>query len=262
MSQITQKGATSGLALQAGGTFQTSTDANFNTVVGTRFDLSDGREVMLVSNGATAIGTSGVLCQDAAIVANHQGLVVTAFTAYSANGNTPASVTVTLGATALIQNQYQGGFLLVDSGPGIGQTLRIASNPAAVLSATGVVITLEDGPNTALTTSSTVCLIPPHGANIVINPTTSTGAIAGVTLYPLAVGQIAGGTAGTLVGFIATKGLVACLSDASVATVGQGVAPSITTVGAVTVTSGTQATVGYANQTGVSAKARSIFLDV
>ena len=60
MSRITQRGATGALSLQANGSFQTSTDGNLATLVGTRWDLSDGREVMFVSVGATAI-TNGSL---------------------------------------------------------------------------------------------------------------------------------------------------------------------------------------------------------
>lgn len=266
MSQITNYGATGPLALQANGTFQSSSDGNLQTLVGTRWALSDGREVMLVSAGATAIQTAGLLVQDAAIVANHQGVAVTAFTAYSSNGNIPAQVSVGTNATAMVANQYQGGFLLVDSGPGIGQTLRIAENPS-ITSATAGIITLEDGANVALTTSSTVCFIPPHGSNVVVNPTTPTGAPVGVTLYGLTAGQVAGGTSGIFnYGFVATKGIVSALSDATIATVGQAISPSTTTVGAVTLASGTNATlttvIGFANQTAVSAKARSVFIEL
>ena len=73
MSRITQKGATSPLALVANGTFQTSTDASLATLVGTRFDTSDGRELMLVQAGSVAV-VPGKLYQDAALVANHQNL--------------------------------------------------------------------------------------------------------------------------------------------------------------------------------------------
>lgn len=263
MSQITQKGATGAVALQAGGTYQNPTDPNLATLVGTRWDLEDGREVIFVSNGATAISTAGVLVQDAAIVSGHQGLVVTAVQAYSANGNVPATVTVTLGGSALSASQYQGGFLMVDSGPGIAQALLISSNPAALSSATGVVITLEDGPNTALTTSSTVCLIPAHGANVVTFPVTSTGAPVGVTLYPVAAGQAAGSTSGTpSYAFVTSKGLASSLSDSVVATAGQAITASTATAGATSLSIGSSAVLGYANQTAVSAKARSVFLNL
>ncbi len=255
MSFITERGATGALSLQAGGSFQSSTDANLASLVGTRYDLSDGREVILVGTSSATTVAAGTLYQDAAIVANHQNLGITAATAYSANGNVPASVTVTLGATTATVNQYQGGFLIVNAGTGIGQTLRIASHPAANASAT-CVVTLEDAPNTALSVStSKVCLLPPHGANIIINPVTATGAVTGVGLYPIAVSSY---------GFLASKGIVSAISDVAVASVGNNITPSTVTAGTVSLLGSTTgvATIGYANQTAVSAEARSVFIEV
>ena len=253
MSNITQKGQGGPLALVANGAFQTSTDSSLATLVGTRWDLSDGREVILASTPSGTAVVAGTLYQDAAIVANHQGLVVTATQVYSANGNTPATVTVTLGGTAATLNQYQGGFAVIDSGTGIGQTLRIASNPAQATTNGALVVTLEDGPAVALDTTSTVCLIPPHAANIVINPTTPTGAVAGVGLYAIPASSY---------GFLVSKGLVSAVSDSSVAAVGKAVSPSTGTAGAVTVFATSTAVIGYSQQTAVSAKARTIFLNV
>ena len=70
MSGITQKGATSGLSLTANGSFQSSTDSSLSTLVGTRWDLSDGREVILVSASSATTVASGKLYQDAAIITN------------------------------------------------------------------------------------------------------------------------------------------------------------------------------------------------
>jgi hypothetical protein len=261
MSNLTQRGATGPLALQAGGVFPVSNDTNLQSLVGTRWDTEDGREVIFVSVGATAVASSGVLCQDAAIIAAHQGLTVTAVQAYSANGNVPPTVTVTLGATALAASQYQGGFLIVDSGPGIGQTLVISNNPAALASATGVVITLEDSPNVPLTTASTVCLIPAHGSSVILNPTTQTNVPVGVTLYPLAAGTTA--IPGTSYAFLTSKGLTAVLSDVSAPGAGAQVTASATTAGAIAGSTGTGATfVGIAAQAGVSAKSRAVFVDL
>lgn len=250
MSRITQKGANGPIALVANGAFQTSTDTSLATLVGTRWDLSDGREVMLVKAGAVDL-VAGKLMQDAAIVANHQNLAVTAFTAYSANGNVPPQVTVTLGATAATANQYAGGFLVVNDNNGEGQTLRIASHPAAALSAS-LVVTLEDGPATALTTSSEVCLIPAHGNGVIVYPTTPTGATAGVTLYPITAASY---------GFITTKGLTSCLADGAV-TVGSQISPSNAVAGAIENGVIAQGFCGYANQAGVDTEYRTVFIDV
>lgn len=250
MSQITGQAQTGPLALQSGGTFQTSSDVNLATLVGTRWSLSDGREVILVSTSSTTIATAGQLYQDPAVISGHQSMTVTAVQAYSNNGNTPATVTVTLGASALTVNQYQGGYLLVNSSTGIGQTLRVASNPAALSSATGVVITLEDGPNTALTTSSTVCLLPPHGANVIQFPTTASNVPVGVAMYPIPVSTY---------GFLMCQGIVAAISDATAPAAGVSVGSSVVTAGTIG-TGGTS--VGVSVQAATSAQARGIFISV
>lgn len=250
MSRITQKSAVGPLALVANGTFQTSTDASLETLVGTRFDTSDGRELMLVQNGAVAM-VPGKLYQDAALVANHQNLAVTAYQAYSANGNVPAKVTVTLGATAATANQYAGGFVVVNDNNGEGQTLRIASHPAAD-SAGSLAITLEDGATTAITTASEVCLIPAHGNGVILAPTTLTGAVAGVSLYNVAAEAY---------GFVVTKGLVSCLADGVIA-IGAAISPSNAVTGAVESGVIGQGVVGNAAQAGVDTEYRTVFINV
>lgn len=257
MSRITQKGANGPLAFQANGQFQSSTDINLATLVGTRWDLSDGREVILVSNSAASATTVGQLYQDAAIVPNHQNIAVSSFTAYSNNGNVPASLVVTLGNTLITANQYQGGFVVVNDVTGEGQTLRIASHGAAAASGT-VSIVLEDGPNTALTSSSEVCLIPAHGANVVPFPIVATGAAVGIGLYPIP----AASTSAPSFGFMTSKGITSALSDAAVAPVGAGISQSVTIVGAVTLSNGTNAVIGYANQTAVSTEHRSVVVNL
>lgn len=228
------------------------------TMLGQRFHTEDGREVALALNGGVALA-SGLLVQHSPIVANHENLTVTAYSPVSAQTNQQATVTVTLGATAATAAQYQGGFAVVNAGTGKGQTLRIASNPAAALS-TSMVITLEDAPLVALDTSSKIDLIVAPYSGIVINPTTATASPAGVTLYPLAATT---GTVGTasyvpVYGFVQTQGIVGCLSDSIVASVGLGIMPSTTTAGCVTVATATGSRIGDAYQTSVSAENRAV----
>lgn len=251
MSRITQKGATGPLSLVANGAFQTSTDASLDTLVGTRWDLADGREVILVSTAAATTVAPGLLYQDAAIVPNHQDLTVTAYQAYSANGNVPAKVTVTLGATAATANQYAGGFLVVNDNAGEGQTLRIASHPAAD-SAGSLAVTLEEGASVTITTASQVCLIPAHGADIIINPTTITGAQVGVGLYTIAASSY---------GFLVSKGLTSALSAGAIG-VGLGISASGSVAGAFAVAAATTARLGYASQAGVDTEYRTLFVDL
>lgn len=259
MSSLTQKGTFAPLPLTANGTFQSSTDSALATLVGTRWDLSDGGEVILASTGASTTTAAGFLYQDAALVANHQGLVVTAFNAYGTSGgvanstSTLATVTATLGGTAATLNQYQGGFLLVQSSTGIGQTLRISENTAQASTTGAVVITLEDGPNVALTTSSVVSLIPPHGQNVIINPTTPSNVPVGIALYAIAPSSY---------GFLKVKGLVGAVSDASVASVGNSIAASTTTAGTVTLFVATKTYLGSAAITAVSAGTYPVWLNI
>ncbi len=243
MSRITNKGATAPLSL-----FQTSTDPSFSTFAGERFDLSDGREVVLVQAGGSNLA-SGVLVQASAIVANHQNIAVTA---YSAGSNaTPPRVTVTLGATAATANQYAGGFVVVNDNNGEGQTVKIASHPAADASAS-LVITLEDTPVTALTTASEVCLIANLYVGAIINPTTATNTPIGVTFYPIAT---------TLYGYLISKGPTSLLADGAL-TVGAAISPSNGTAGAAEDGVIVQGFIGRALQAGVTTEYRTVYVDL
>lgn len=254
MSRITQRGATGPLALQANGEFQTSTDSSLATLVGSRWDLSDGREVILVSASSATTVAPAYLYADAANIAAHQNMAITAIQTYSNNGNTPYKLTVTLGATAVTANQYQGGFVIVNAGTGIGQQLRIASHPAAALSSS-LVITLEDGPSTALATAdSKASLVTPHGKNVIINPTTATGAYTGFGLYAIAASSY---------GFLVTKGITAGVLDASGGiTIGGMVSPSNATAGCLELGVLAQGFVGNANIAGTTAEASSIIANL
>lgn len=236
MSRLTQKPAVLGLDL-----FQSTTDTAFSTMIGEKAVSSDGREFVLVYVGGSNIA-AGLLCQAPAIVANHQNIAVAAAAAAGAT-----SVTVTLGATAATANQYAGGYLVVNDATGEGQTLRIASHPAANLS-TALIVTLEDAVVTALTTSSEVCLIANPYNGIIVSPTTQTGVPVGVTLYAVTASTYA---------WIQTKGPVACLNNAGTA-VGLGLAPSATTAGALDTVAATTTQVATALQAGVSTEYRTV----
>ena len=259
MSYITDpKGAQFGL-------FNTTTDASCLTMVGQRFHTEDGRQVVLFQNGVVKLD-AGVLTQHSPIIADHQAISVVTYTAPNAQTGLPATLTATLGATKADENYYEGGFVVVNSGAGIGQTLRVtSSSPTA---STGVItITLEDAPLTALTSGSNICLIAAPYTGVVISPTTPTAGVSGVTLYDVdaSTANTYDGTSGKLTavgtpvfGFMVVNGVTSCLSDVSVAAVGLGVSRSVTTPGAITVAAATYATIGEAYQGGVSAESRAI----
>lgn len=224
MSRITQKGHGSPLSI-----FSTTTDLSLGTMVGTRWDLADGREVVLVQNAGTALG-SGVGVQGPAAQANAVGLspATTGTTGYSAAYPIAAAIggkviQIATGATAVLVNRFQGGYLNVVEGTGLGQTLKVSANLAANTTS-ALVITLEDAFTVATSTDSRFTLtINPYGSHygtdfttdgVIISPaTTLTGTIVGVSLYPIAA------TTATVAqfGFIQTKGPVAVLGSSTVA---------------------------------------------
>jgi hypothetical protein len=200
----------------------TTTDSSLATLVGVRFQSGDGREFVLVQNAGTAL-TAGVVVQGPAPVSTHNGCAVATAAATGA-----ASITITLGATSVTANQYQGGFAVVSAGTNAGLTLRVQSHLAATASGS-LVLNLEDPLSGNIDTStSKVTLTPnPYGSQngaaittngVIIAPSgTTTGDILGVSLYPIAASS---STAATY-GFIQSKGPVACLA-AGTATAGFG----------------------------------------
>lgn len=241
-----------------------STDSSLATLTGARFQLADGREVVLVQNAGTAL-VAGNLIQGPAQVANHQNIAVTAFSA--ATTNALATATVTLGATAATANQYQGGQLVVNAGTGIGQTLKVSGHPAALASGS-LVVTLEDNPAVALDATSKVCLrLNPHGSSngtdvrtdgVIICPTTLTGQVVGVSLtaVPASTSTVPS------FGFIQTRGPVACLNNGGTA-IGLDLMPSGTAAGAcATFVATTSTRIGTAVEAGVTTEARQIVVQL
>ncbi len=263
MSYISDfKGAAFSLFGVNGGT--TSNDASLATQVGQRFNTADYREVVLVQNGATALVAGNLIQAPASIGANHTGLAVV-------TTNWPigaTSIQVTAGGTAITANQYQGGFAVISAGTGLGQTLRIASNSSATSSGTCTIV-LEDPLSVALTTStSKVSLtLNPYGSQfgtalgtsgVIISPTTATGTTVGVTIYPIPATT----TSVLSYGFIQTRGLVACLNDATTA-IGLDLMPSTNTAGAVmTYVVATRNRVGTASIAGETTKAQLISIQL
>lgn len=252
MSRITQRGATGPIALTANGQFQqsaqsiqvyggTATDIELSTLLGSRWDLSDGREVRLVLAGASNLAAGKVMTAPAA-VSGQLEMAVTAFQAYSNNGNTPATVTVTNGSGAITANQYRGGLLMVNSGTGLGQTLKIASHPAINSLGSGT-FTLEDAPNTALSTDSTVSVYKNPCDSVILSDHTALQEPVGVSLYPVTAAYY---------GFVVSKGETACLNDGGWTT-GSAVSVSNGTDGAVENGVIAQGFVGFACEAGTTA---------
>lgn len=224
MSRLTQLGATGPLEL-----FQTSTDASLDTLVGSKFAAADGREFVIVQTAGTAIA-SGVVVQGPPAIANTGGLspATSSTTGYSASYPIAAAIggkviQLATGATAVLANQFQGGYLNTVESTGLGQTLKIQSNTAAATTA-AVVLTLEDAFTVATGTGTRFTLtLNPYGSRfgtdfstngVIISPaTTLTGQIVGVSLYPIAASSA---TVASF-GLIQTKGPCAVLGSSTVA---------------------------------------------
>lgn len=240
----------------------TSNDLSLSTEVGQPFRTADGRRFVLVQNAGTAL-VSGVLVQSpASIGANHTGLTLST----AAIG--AMQITATLGGTAVTANQYQGGFLSISAGTGAGQTLKIASHPAAALSTT-VVLTLEDPLSVATLTSDSKgsLTLPLYGSKngtdfttfgVVVCPTTATGTVIGATIYPIPASTATVPT----YGWIQTAGFISVLNQGGTA-IGLDVMPSGSVAGAVaTYVVATRSRVGTSSVAGADTKSLGIILQL
>ena len=232
MSRLTQKGQGAPFALFSTTSAATSpviSDLSISTLAGAKFDSSDGREFVIVQNAGTALA-AGIVVQGPAAVSNTGGLspATTGTTGYSASYPIAASIGGTqiqlaTGATAVLANEFQGGYLNVVESTGLGQTLKISGNTAASTTS-AIVINLEDPFTTATGSGSryTLTLNPfgsrfgtdftTHGA--IISPaTTLTGQVLGVTAYPIPASTATVAS----YGYVQTRGPVAVLAGSTIA---------------------------------------------
>ena len=211
--------------------------------VGAIAATGDGRQFAYCLAGATAL-VPGKLYQSS-VETTAWELVSPAAAAI---GATSVTITTSLTATA---NILAGGYLIGATTPGQGYTYKIRGN-TAVSAAANMVVYLEDPIQVALTTGSTVSLVASPYSGVILNPTTATGNIAGVAIYPVVAAQY---------GWIQVNGAVGILAQGTI-TVGEQVAASSTTAGAVVATSGVLASVGYAIEGITSTDYGPIFLNI
>ena len=214
--------------------------------LGTKVVTKDGRAFRYVKAGGTTL-VIGTLLDGPATVAHATNIAVAAAAAIGAS-----SVTVTLGATAVVKNQYAGGVLVVNDEAGEGYTYTIKSHPAADASAS-LVVTLDDNETIkiALTTSSEVTLIPNQYNGVVIHAQSEAGASVGVCVYPITT---------LYYGWIQTRGPVSVLHDGSPAEIGEGISASTTTDGCVTELAAGLTAIGTSLVQGVSTEFNPVFL--
>lgn len=203
--------------------------------VGVRAVTGDGREFRYIQAGASNL-LQGKLMQGPANFANF-GLTL------STQSVGDVVTTVTLNGTAVTANQFAGGYLFIQTATlGAGQTLQIASHPAQASTSGTVVLTLTDPYVVATTGSPTGGFILNPYTAVIVNPTSQTGQVVGVTFNPITA---------LYYGWIQVHGLVDCLNDGNT-TIGLGVAPSTNTAGAVFTATSTGFTVGEAVMAGTT----------
>jgi len=194
--------------------YDTRTAAGATHQLGSRI-ISADRTFRYAKSGASTI-SRGKLQAAPAPKTNHHNVAVAAAAAV---GDT--TITVTLGATAAVANEYNEGFVVVNDVDGEGIAYQIASHPAASSSAS-LTLRLADPIAVALTTSSEVTLVH-NKFNAVVEASTATRRAAGVPLVTT--------TADDFV-WLVSQGISPILADGAVA-VGNAIVISDSVAGAV-----------------------------
>ena len=140
-------------------------------------------------NGAV---TAGKLLQQEAFATAYDDMLITNAdaTAGGAFSHAAGSTTISVESTAdddLTANEYAEGLLWVNDQTGEGQLLRIKSHPAHDHSADpSVVITTYDALKTAVVkNSSQVTIVKNPYQDVIVAPTTETGAVVGATVVDM-----------------------------------------------------------------------------
>jgi hypothetical protein len=155
-----------------------------------------------------------------------------------------STVTVTNGTTTVAAGQFRGGSLVIAVTPGLGEEYTIVDHGTAT-SGTTLTLHLDRPIATAWTTSTKVSLSRSPYSGIVKCPTTLTGTVVGVGIYPVASGEY---------GWIQVAGVAGVVSDNSTGAVGSDVGVPGATAGTVGVN---VAGTGKSNTVGRAMKALS-----
>lgn len=208
--------------------------------------LPDGRKFRYSQATATAIAP-GFALQHSQPTANHINLSAVA----TVKGSTQISLTV--GATAVTEDQYKDGFLQVNSGTAgtLGIQYRIKSHTTSSAGSTAITIDLADPLVTALVaTTDKLSLIP--------NPNRGV-ALGGVTLGCAGVTPVA--VPASYYFWAQTGGVAACVIVNSTAK-GSTLIPGANGIPKLFVVDYLQPPIGYAIQVGVTDHAKAIYLSI
>lgn len=202
----------------------------------------DGRYFRYIVAGATAL-VPGKLQQSIAEVTANEALAMAAAGIGATQLVTTSSITVTA-------NQYTGGYAMVSSSIGAGYSYQIGQH--AAFTSAAATFNIVDPVVVALTTASTVSLVPSPWSGVIVNPATASGTIVGVAVAA---------TPATYYGWVQTKGPSCVLADGTVV-VGEEVGASASVAGAVKATAGVVGDVGYAMEGFLTGVYGPVFLNI
>lgn len=218
-------------------TYSPTTDIDVPTNLGQYATTPDGRTFRFGFNDTAS--TTLAACkntQGPAVVANHQGIAVTAASIGA------MSITVTLGGTAATADQYANGLISIISGTGSPTTYSIKGNPAQTDTTGTLVLSLNEPVRVAISGTVTANLWANPYSAVIICPTTITGTITGVNQVAIAAQYY---------GWFQVGGLGTYLNDANTSA-GLGLKPSSNTAGALMSVDATGQQVAVADQAGVT----------
>lgn len=193
----------------------------------------DGEDVYRYAKVGASTITKGKLQTAPAPKTNHHNVSVA--TAQAIGDKT---VTVTLGATAAVADEYAEGYISFNDVTTGGYQMKIKTHPAASSSGS-LTVTLYEPLPSALTTSSKGNLV--HNTyNNVIEGTSQTVRAAGVSAVTATTGLFV---------WLKTRGVASLLADQTIA-LGSWIVPSTSVSGSVIAISGTYATALVTNKIG------------
>src|SRR3990167_8357100 len=201
--------------------------------LGQQVQTVDGRKFRYAKCGATATVT-GDCYSSAAQDTQFESMVSPTLTPI---GGT--LVYTTNGTTTVAANDFDEGYLMVETSTGIGQSSQIVSHTTGA-SGAAVNYTIADPLKVATATTSTVSVFKNPYDDLVIQAATPVAPGLGIAQFAIVATEF---------GWIQTGGPAAALWDASVSAVDTlGVSQSTTTAGAVTVSSTGYMQIGYSMQ--------------
>ena len=188
--------------------------------LGQKMLCPEGRIFRYAENGGTTALVACTLVQAEAENANHDALAVQT---QAVSGD--VSLAFTNGTVALVENQFQFGYLSVDTAAALGVAHRVAYHAAIGISATGTVYFFPgDTIQVTIATTRFVTLRKSIYKDIIVKPASNQTAIV-VGVSPVAVAADAHG-------WVQTHGMTGVLTEGALP-VGEKVRPSETDAGAV-----------------------------